>query len=64
MGLFLIGPAFGIVLIQLIFDLPKPLWWSAGLMGLFMLFLFTILIIKERALIVRKDRVRHIKTIE
>jgi len=51
MALFLIGPAFGVVLVHLIFGLPQILWWSAGAMSLFMLSIFLILVLKERAII-------------
>ncbi|MDD4965582.1 hypothetical protein [Halothiobacillus sp.] len=45
----MLGPAAGIVLVDLIFGLPTALWWSAGTMSLLMLALFLILVLKERA---------------
>lgn len=55
MALFFIGPVAGVVLVQLIFGLPKILWWSAGGMGLFMLSIFLILVLKEREIIIKQS---------
>ncbi|CAG9297389.1 hypothetical protein EV690_0902 [Celerinatantimonas diazotrophica] len=56
MGLFLIGPVAGIILVQCIFGLPAFLWWSAGGMGGFMFTIWMILVLKERALIIKQTR--------
>jgi hypothetical protein len=50
--LFLIGPAAGLILVQIIFGMPLVLWWSAGAMSLFMLTIFVGLVTKERKIIV------------
>lgn len=52
----MVGPAFGIVLVDLIFGLPAILWWSAGAMSALMLGLFVSLLLKERQLILRNER--------
>lgn len=54
LSLFTLGPAFGVVLVDLIFGLPVALRWQAGGMGLLMAGLFLYLILKERAAIVRQ----------
>lgn len=59
LSLFMLGPAIGIVLVQLIFGLPTALWWSAGAMSLLMMALFLILVLKERAQIVTKAIRQH-----
>lgn len=56
MGLFMIGPALGIILVDIIFGLPAMLWWSAGGMSLFMLGLYMSLVLKERRLILLRQR--------
>ena len=55
----MLGPAAGIVLVDLIFGLPTALWWSAGTMSLLMLALFLILVLKERAQIVVETIKQH-----
>ncbi len=55
----MLGPAAGIVLVDLIFGLPTVLWWSAGTMSLLMLALFLILVLKERAQIVAEAIKQH-----
>ena len=57
MMLFLIGPAAGLLLVNVIFGLPAVLWWSAGAMGLLMLSIFVLMVIKERKLIRSARRV-------
>ncbi|MHB1228894.1 MAG: hypothetical protein ACYCY3_01060 [Halothiobacillus sp.] len=52
MSLFMLGPAAGIVLVDMIFGLPIVLWWSAGGMSLLMLGIFMALVLKERRLII------------
>ncbi len=52
MSLFMLGPAAGIVLVNMIFGLPIVLWWSAGGMSLLMLGIFMALVLKERRLII------------
>jgi hypothetical protein len=59
LSLFMLGPAAGIVLVDLIFGLPTALWWSAGTMSLLMLALFLILVLKERAQIVAEAIKQH-----
>ena len=54
LSLFTLGPALGLVLVDLIFGLPVALRWQAGGMGLLMAGLFLYLILKERAVIVRQ----------
>ncbi len=53
MSLFMVGPAFGIVLVDLIFGLPLILWWSAGGMSALMLSIYMSLVLKERRLIIQ-----------
>jgi hypothetical protein len=55
-SLFMVGPALGIVLVDLIFGLPAFLWWSAGAMSLLMLGIFMSLVLKERRLIAHRAR--------
>jgi hypothetical protein len=57
MMLFLIGPAAGLLLVNVIFGLPAVLWWSAGAMGLLMFTIFVLMVIKERKLIRSAGRV-------
>lgn len=49
----MVGPALGIVLVDIIFGLPVLLWWSAGGMTALMLGIFTSLVLKERRLIIQ-----------
>lgn len=53
LSLFMLGPAFGLVLVDRIFGLPAALRWPAGGMGLLMAGLFLYLVLKERAAIVQ-----------
>jgi len=55
MSLFMVGPALGIVLVDMIFGLPVLLWWSAGGMTALMLGIFTSLVLKERRLIIQNS---------
>ena len=64
LSLFTLGPALGVVLVDLIFGLPVALRWQAGGMGLLMAGLFLFLFLRVRAEFLRdyRDRTLLVET--
>lgn len=56
LALFMIGPAAGLILVQVIFGMPMALWWGAGAVSLLMLAIFIGLLVNERRLVLRQMR--------